>query len=425
MPGVDRRPGSSVRARIAEDVAAARDEIVSWTRQLVRIPSPNPPGDVAAVAKAASGLLGRIEGAEIERHETAPGIVNLVARIAGAGPGRRLVFNGHLDTFPLGDESGWTVPPFEGLLSGGRLYGRGVSDMKAGIAASLVAARVLAAHRDAWHGELVITLAGDEESMGRLGSRWLLENAEHARGDAMLCGDVGSPLVVRFGEKGLVWVRIEAVGHPAHGAHVHKGTNAIDRLRAALDVLKRVENLPVLAPPEVVAAIAAARPVSEPLSGEGEADTLGRPTVNIGIVSGGVSPNLIPASAFAEADIRLPVGLTTDAVEAFLEDALGGLDGVTYKVLQRYGPTFTPPDHEIVARTVAAATEILGRAPAVNMRVGASDARLYRLFGVPSVVFGPTPFNMGGPDEHVLVDELVAVAQVHALTAFDYLTATS
>ena len=74
-------------------------------------------------------------------------------------------------------------------------------------------------------------------------------------------------------------------------------------------------------------------------------------------------------------------------------------------------------------RTATAAAEILGSSPVTNMRVGASDARVYRMFGIPSVVFGCTPFNMGAGDEHVLLDELIAVAQVHALTAFDFLSA--
>ncbi|MEJ0068605.1 MAG: peptidase dimerization domain-containing protein [Pseudomonadota bacterium] len=68
--------------------------------------------------------------------------------------------------------------------------------------------------------------------------------SRQAKGDAMICGDVGSPSVVRFGEKGLCWIEIDAVGLPAHGAHVHKGRNAIDRLRGALDGLKRLEDLP-------------------------------------------------------------------------------------------------------------------------------------------------------------------------------------
>jgi succinyl-diaminopimelate desuccinylase len=404
------------------EVGARRDDLVAAARRLVAAASPNPPGDVVAAAAVAHELLEGISGIEIRRFVTAPGIVNLVAAIRSDRPGKRLIFNGHLDTFPIGEDLGWTVPPLGGTLVDGRLYGRGVSDMKGGIAASLLAASVLAAHRELWSGEIVITLAGDEETMGALGTRWLLENAPDSKGDAMICGDVGSPMVVRFGEKGLVWIEIEARGQPAHGAHVHKGINAIDRLRAALDVVKRLEALPVAAPAEVTRAIREAASISEPLSGSGESDTLQRLTVNIGTISGGVSPNLVPARAQAAADIRLPVGLTLEAVEAALHDGLDGLEGVSWRIIQKYPPSVTAPDHAIVRATIAAASMVLGQAPVANMRVGASDARLYRMFGVPSVVFGCTPFGMGGPDEYVLVDELVAVAQVHALTALSFLS---
>src|SRR5258708_29847836 len=90
-------------------------------------------------------------------------------------------------------------------------------------------------------------------------------------------------------------MEIGSTGQPAHGAHVQKGVNAIDRLRTALDGLKRLEGLPVNAPPAVAAAIMAAKSVSEPLSGAGEADTPQRMTVNIGTISGGISPNLVPS----------------------------------------------------------------------------------------------------------------------------------
>jgi succinyl-diaminopimelate desuccinylase len=420
LPAAD--SGSELSERIAAEVGARRDELVAMARRLVAAASPNPPGDVAAAATVAHDLMSAIDGVAIQRFETAPGIVNLVAVIASGRPGRRLIFNGHLDTFPVGEDLGWTVPPLGGMLRDGRLYGRGVSDMKGGIAASLLAAGVLAAHREAWSGEIVITLAGDEETMGALGTRWLLENVPEAKGDAMICGDVGSPHVVRFGEKGLLWIEIDAVGQPAHGAHVHKGVNAIDRLRGALDALKRLEALPVAAPAEVTRAIREAAPISEPLSGAGEADTLRRLTINIGTIAGGVSPNLVPSRAQAAADIRLPVGITLEIAEEALHRALDGIAGVSWRIIQKYPPSVTLPGHEIVRATIAAATAILGRAPVANMRVGASDARLYRMFGVPSVVFGCTPFGMGGPDEHVLVDELIAVAQVHALTALRFLS---
>lgn len=411
----------SFQARLLAEVEAQRAFLIETTQKLVAAASPNPPGDVTAAAQIAGVLLEGIAGAQVRRYETAPGIVNVVAVIPGAGPGRRLIFNGHLDTFPIG-EGQWTVPPLGGALRNGRIYGRGVSDMKAGIAPMLAATRVLAGWRDRWRGELAVTLAGDEENMGSRGSRWLLENVAAASGDAMLSGDVGSPMVVRFGEKGLCWVEIEAEGQPAHGAHVHKGRNAIDRLRRALDGLKRLEALAVVAPAMVTAAILAAKPVSEKLSGEGEADVLQRVTVNIGTLEGGISPNLVPARARAAADIRLPVGITLEAVEAALHREFDPCEGVSWRIVRAYPPSFTPPDHEIIRCTIAAATEIFGKPPVANMRVGASDARLYRMFGVPSAVYGCTPFNMGAPDEYILLDELMAVAKVHTLAAFDFLS---
>ena len=413
---------TDLRMALAAEVDGSLDRLIEVTRRLVAVASPNPPSDTSAIAPVAEALLREIPGIEVEVVEPAPRIKSLIGRIRSGRPGRRLIFNGHLDTFPILEHLPWTVPPLGGVLKDGKLYGRGVCDMKGGIACSLLAASLLARHRDAWSGEIVLTLAGDEENMGALGTGWMLEHVPHARGDANICGDVGSPKVVRFGEKGLMWVEVEAAGSPAHGAHVHRGTNAIDRLRVALDRLKELETVPFQAPPVVTRAIAKAKPISEPLSGAGEAETLQRVTVNIGTIEGGASPNLVPTQALARADIRLPVGITTDVLVAKLDDWLGPLEGVTWRAIRRFEASFTPPDHEIVVRTAKVAAEVLGSAPAVNMRVGGSDSRWYRPAGVPTVVLGLTPFNMGGADEYVLVDELSAVAKIHTLTAYDFLT---
>jgi succinyl-diaminopimelate desuccinylase len=413
---------TDLRSSLAARVDASLDRLIDVTRRLVAVASPNPPSDTEEVAKVAEQLLREIPGIEVEVIEPAPRVKSLIGRIRSGRPGRRLIFNGHLDTFPILEHLPWTVPPLGGVLKDGKLYGRGVCDMKGGIACSLLAATLLAEHRDAWSGEIVLTLAGDEENMGSLGTGWMLEHVPHAQGDANICGDVGSPKVVRFGEKGLMWVEVEATGSPAHGAHVHRGVNAIDRLRVALDRLKDLETIPFQALPVVTQAIARAKAISEPLSGAGESETLQRVTVNIGTIEGGSSPNLVPTHAIARADIRLPVGITTDVLAARLDNWLAPLDGVSWRAIRRFEASFTPPDHEIVVRTARVAAEVLGTAPAVNMRVGGSDSRWYRPAGVPTVVLGLTPFNMGGPDEYVLVDELRAVAKIHTLTAFDFLT---
>ena len=413
---------SNLRQTLARDVEAARDALIDTTQRLVAVASPNPPSDTHDVAVKAEALLRAIPGMEVERIEPEPRVVSLIGRLRGTRSGRRLIFNGHLDTFPLLENLPWTVPPLGGVLKDGRLYGRGVCDMKGGIACSLLAASLLARHRDAWSGEIVLTLAGDEENMGSLGTGYMMQHVPHALGDANICGDVGSPRVVRFGEKGLMWVEVEATGSPAHGAHVHRGTNAIDRLRIALDRLKDLEDVPFQAPPVVMAAIAKARPISEPLSGAGEAQTLQRVTVNIGTIEGGTSPNLVPTHAIARADIRLPVGITTDVLAARLDEWPKPLEGVTWRAIRRFEPSFTEPGHEIVQRTAQVAAEVLGEPAALNMRVGGSDSRWYRQYGVPTVVLGLTPFNMGGADEYVLVDELVAVAKIHTLVAYDFLS---
>ncbi len=413
---------TDLRNVLAKRVDASLDRLIAVTQRLVAVASPNPPSDTEEIAAVAEALLREIPGIEVEVIEPAPRVKSLIGRIRANRPGRRLIFNGHLDTFPLLENLPWTVPPLGGVLKDGKLYGRGVCDMKGGMACSLLAAQLLAENRDAWSGEIVLTLAGDEENMGSLGTGWMMEHVPHAKGDANICGDVGSPKVVRFGEKGLMWVEVEATGAPAHGAHVHRGTNAIDRLRVALDRLKDLEALPFQAPPVVTQAIAKAKAISEPLSGVGESEVLQRVTVNIGTIAGGTSPNLVPTHAIARADIRLPVGITTDVLVAKLDEWLAPLEGVSWRAIRRFEPSFTPPDDEIVVRTAKVAAEVLGTAHAVNMRVGGSDSRWYRPAGVPTVVLGLTPFNMGGADEYVLVDELLAVAKIHTLTAFDFLT---
>src|ERR1700761_6280535 len=305
-----------IRTELSRQAEGSLDQLIAVTQRLVAVASPNPPSDTEEIAKVAEVLLREIPGIEVEVIEPEPRVKSLIGRIRSSRPGRRLIFNGHLDTFPILERLPWTVPPLGGVLKDGKLYGRGVCDMKGGMACSLLAAHLLAENRDAWSGEIVLTLAGDEENMGSLGTGWMLEHIPHAKGDANICGDVGSPKVVRFGEKGLMWVEVEASGAPAHGAHVHRGTNAIDRLRVALDRLKELETIPFQAPPVVTQAIAKAKAISEPLSGTGESEVLQRVTVNIGTIEGGTSPNLAQPPAFPWPNIRLPPGITTDVLAA-------------------------------------------------------------------------------------------------------------
>ena len=264
-----RLSADAAKARLAARVESRSGELVDLCRTLVRIDSTNPPGDTTAIVEAIEAVLDGRAGVEHRRVVSRAPAVNLVARVRGAGPGRRLVLNGHLDTFPFG-EARWSHPPLGADLVDGRIYGRGACDMKAGVAALVLAFVTLAEFREAWNGELVLTLVGDEETGGRWGTQYLLANVEEAVGNAMLNADTGSPRVVRIGEKGNVWVELEATGVANHAAHVHLGRNAVDALVDALGAVRSLEGPAPSLPAAVERTIAEAKAVSEAESGEGE-----------------------------------------------------------------------------------------------------------------------------------------------------------
>lgn len=431
------------------------EDLVSATRKLIAIQSPSPPGDTREIAAAVENVIEAwIPCAKLQPRDDfykpslddkppAPApksnsntnkrdlIRNVVAVIQSGKTGRRLILNGHMDTFPAAaaDE----MPEHEG-----RIYGRGAADMKGGIVAALMAARVLAQRKDLWSGELVLTFVGDEESMGGQGTAKILKNIPEVRGDACICADAGSPSVIRFGEKGLCWLDVYAEGQSAHGAHVHKGISALERLLEALAVIKDLENLTVNAPAEVSKAIEAASGISEAISGAGESNVLQRVTVNVGTMRSGTVRNLIPNEAMATVDIRLPIGVSLSQIKTHLDKQLGTLKGVRWEIWNGAGsggqneddeapyerafePSYTSPSHPIVRMALAASEHVTGKSAVANMRVGASDTRLFRSGGIPSVVVGLTPHGMGGAHEFCEVEELEQLTKIIALMALEYL----
>ncbi len=418
----DHKATEALQKRLRQRITAKADLLQEITRNLVRIDSQTPPSATGPIAAEVARILGTAPGIETRILESEPPVVNLVATLSGGQPGPRLVLNGHLDTYPVGDPSAWSVDPLGGRVADGKLYGRGSADMKGGLAAQILVALALAEESEPWPGELVLAFAGDEESMGVLGSQWLIENEPVVHGDGVLIADVGSPEIVRCGEKGMIWLTLQAEGRAAHGAHVHRGVNAVDRLLVAIHALSAIADEPVETPPAVARTIAAAKIISEPLGGIGEADVMQKITVNVGRISGGISANLVPDAACAEADIRLPLGTTVAEVEARIEQILSGVAGVSYRITRRYEPTWTNPEERIVTATVSASGQILGRPALANMRVGASDARLFRAAGLPTAVCGLTPFNLGAADEYLLLEELQQLSQILAHSTTSFLT---
>jgi len=181
-------------------------------------------------------------------HHAGEQALNVVARVRGTGPGRRVVLNGHLDTYPLGDPSHWTRNP-AGEIDGGRLYGRGAADMKGGIAASIAALAALAEHRGAWSGEAVLTLAGDEESMGPARHPLAARPRTARQGrrcDPGILDDAGSPRILRVGGSDARWFRMEGVPTVVYGPTPHNMGGPDEWVDIAeLDQVARVHALTV------------------------------------------------------------------------------------------------------------------------------------------------------------------------------------
>ena len=417
------------RGNVARDVddealvAIARsraEAIEASTARLVRIDSQTPPSATRPVAEAAAAMLADTPGVTIDLHEGEPPVTNLVARLAGGRPGPRLILNGHLDTYPIGDRDAWSHDPLGGEVADGRLYGRGSADMKGGIAALIETVRLFAERMQPFPGEIVLTLAGDEERMGERGTQWLIDHVPEVSGDGVIVADAGGPAAVRLGEKGMIWVDLVATGRQAHGAHVHAGTNAVERLVDALIDLRGVEEMPVSAPEDAARVVeyAATIPNSDTPAAR---ETMKRVTVNVGTVAGGISSNLVPPRASAGLDIRIPLGLSVRDVEDSIVERLETRPGLSWQVTRRYEPSWTSISAPIARACIAAAKQVLDGAAWADMRIGASDARLWRRAGMETVVLGLTPYNLGAPDENLETGELCQLLAIYSLAARKFL----
>jgi succinyl-diaminopimelate desuccinylase len=362
----------------------AGDGVVELARELVRTETINPPGDEARAARI---LAARLEdaGLEVDAHELGgPERLSLVARWPGtdaAAPA--LCLTGHLDTVPLGG-SDWARDPLGGDVDGDRLHGRGASDMKAGVAAIVVAAERAAALGRGRAGLELVLCAGEETGCdGALA----LANANGVLGrcGALLVAEptTNYPCVAH---KGVVWLDMLADGRTAHGSMPHLGENAVHKLARAIVAL---DGFAFEAEPH-------------PL--------LGDPTLNVGTVTGGININSVPDRARAGLDVRTVPGLDGDAVLAQLRAAAG--DEVRIETRLALDPVDTDPGDEWVREVFEVMGPLAGE-DSVEPRGLAyfTDAcALVPAYGTPpAIVCGP-----GDADQAHRTDESCSVAALEA-----------
>lgn len=420
---------------IAAAIAERRDDLVKLTRALVGFdtqthPIEEPRQEAALQEYVAERL--RDAGLAVEVWEPAPGSLpadrlglgsdfrftgrpQLLARLAGAGDGRSLLFNGHIDTVTVEPRALWSADPLAGEVRDGRIYGRGACDMKGGVAAMVFAAAMLRELGVKLHGDLLVNTVTDEESTAA-GTQ-----ASALRGASAEGCIVTEPtsLQVWLGTRGSLMPTVTVYGRSGHAglrqSHFSAGgaVNAIEKMHLLLDAIQRLRNdwskrhiHPYLDSPDVV-------PVSIS-AGEWIVTQPGSCTLRCHL-------QYLPSQADADG--------WGSQVEREFEDWVRAAAQADPWLAQHppqvqwtgdVPPSYVPPSDPLVETTLHAATDLElvgGVTPHTTWFDGATLVR----HGTPSIAFGPGDIERAHTvDEFVPVDDLVSTAQVLAVTAMRF-----
>jgi succinyl-diaminopimelate desuccinylase len=358
---------------------SAQVDAIALTKQLVRMNTINPPGQEEHCARHLGGLLEK-NGFRVKYHELSPHRASLVATIGGNADKAPLCFTGHIDTVPLGVAQ-WKMDPFAADTEGGKLYGRGTSDMKCGVAAFVVSSLNLANRLSGSPGlELVIT-AGEET--GCQGAFHLTQKSGAlGRAGAVVVGEPSSnyPFV---GHRGAFWLNARTRGVTAHGSMPEKGVNAVYKAARAVAVLEKFH------------------------FGNAPHPLMGQATLNVGTIHGGLNINSVPDEAVIGVDIRTVPSIRHTQLKAELMRQLG--EDVELDTILDLEAVYTEPTHPWIEEIFEVMEPFLGARPEPKVATYFTDAAVLNIaYNMPpTVILGPGEAQMAHQtNEYCVVDRV-------------------
>jgi acetylornithine deacetylase len=425
-----------LRAAAVEAVEASQAELHSLLRDLIGFRTESQareathfPEEARRCIDYVSGFLStlgfEIDGWDVGPSATFPAHPLIVARLAGSGGGRSLAFNGHVDVVPVGDPSSWSEDPFGGAIVGGRLYGRGATDMKGGIAAAMWATKVALERGFRPRGDIVFHVVSDEEVVGN-GTREIVERASAC--DVTLSLEP-TELKLCAAEGGLVHFRIEVEGVEAHAStrylSVHAGGNGGGGVNAVEKTIKIIVALQEL---ERQWANAKSHPILPP-----GFNTLS-PAIIVGGPGGGADGrlNLFSNAGTAPNYCSVEYNMWFYPDESY-EDVRAEVEAVVAAVcstdswLREHPPRFTwelgniffppldvPLDHPAV-ETLAGSLREVGLDATPQGFGAATDLAWYGERNLPGIICGPGRLaQCHVADEYLDTEQLVLAAKVYA-----------
>jgi succinyl-diaminopimelate desuccinylase len=417
-----------------ERIEAKTEELVELTRELIRFPTVNPPGE--GYTDCAEYLGRRLEGRGFavgyHRAEGALGDsaryprTNVVARLEGRGPGPCVHFNGHIDVVAPG--LGWSVDPFAGEVRDGKVYGRGACDMKGGIAASVIALEAILESGIAFPGAIEVSGTVDEESGGFAGVAYLAARGffSRPRVDHVIIPEPLNVDRICIGHRGVWWAEIETKGRIAHGSMPFLGDCAVRHMGAFLE---RIEH-------ELLPALARKR-TTMPVVPEGARQS----TLNVNSIHGGLAEDfeglpapMVPDSCRMVIDRRYLIEEDPKEVKAEIAAILEALGrerpGFAYAIrdVLEFAPTLTDAEAPVVRAVAEGIERVLGRPAETVVSPGTYDQKHVVRIGhlEDCIAYGPGILDLAHqPDEYVAIDDMVASAKVMAVATLGLLAGTS
>jgi succinyl-diaminopimelate desuccinylase len=406
-----------------------RDQLVQLLQGFIRIPTVNPPGEAYEDFVDFMGERLRNLGYEVETlrvptarlEELAPhgkGLPrpNLVARLEGAGDGPQVHLNGHYDVVPVGND--WSRDPFGGEFIGGRIYGRGATDMKSGLAAQIFAVEALRRAGVPWKGTVTHSAVPDEETVGitNAGTYFLVEQGviRPDNTDAVIITEPFGSSGVGIGHKGAIWGEITIYGQQAHGSSPLLGVNAVEMAAEYLATVN-AELRPKLRERISEYAVTPSESVHS--------------TLSFDTIYGGVATNVVPDRCTLTFNRRLLPGEDLDTARKELLSTLEKVSNNQARFRYQYNETYaTPPtlvsDEEPLVQTAQQTIRSLGLAPRLLISAGSDDQRfIVHNAGISnSIIYGPgRTGDSHTADESIDVEELMTTVKGLALMLADLL----
>jgi acetylornithine deacetylase/succinyl-diaminopimelate desuccinylase family protein len=398
-------------------VEAAFPEEVAFLKALVRVPSDNPPGDCAAHADVAAGLIEAM-GFAVERHPVPEpfvrqvgmkSVTNLVVRhVFGPGEGPVIALNAHGDVVPPGE--GWTAEPYGAEERGGAIYGRGVAVSKSDFATYLFALKALVASGLPLDGTVEIHLTYDEEAGGFVGPAWLIEQGI-TRPDLAI--SAGFSYAITTAHNGVLHMEIVVRGKQAHAAMPETGVDALEATWPILKALYEERH-------RLGATVSAQKGI-------------GSPKLTVGLISGGINTNVVPDRIAMRLDRRLIPEEVGTEVEARLVDLVHaaapkwpGLEVECRRIMLAEPLRPLPGVEPMIEAIRAHARDVLGVEVEPTGVPLYTDARHYAAAGIPTILYGAGPrsileANAHAADEHLRLSDLRAATEIVALALADLL----